>query len=171
LIEFAPPRQLNRWVDATQISVSFKRRKTMRKYFRAIVLLLVVLTFSATIYPNLGSQSRRRIRRIADTNLHINAGAYYSWNVSVTNEKGAGLMGGFNASSPVEFYILQPDEFQRWKNGESYSYIFATGRVSNFAFDPPIGMGKGDYVFVLSNKFSVITSKDVRITLDLDEPQ
>lgn len=112
----------------------------------------------------------RRIRPIVNTNLHIKPGNYVVWNVRIENRNGAWLGGGFTASSDVEFFVLTQEEFERWRNNESYSYIFATGRISRFIFDPPLGLGPGDYRLVLSNKFSIFTSKDVRIILQTEEP-
>lgn len=135
-------------------------------------LLTLFLLANVSVVGQWGPRPKPpKIRRVVSNNLHIKPGAYFTWNLIVDNRKGAWLHGSFSASSAVEFYVLTPDEYERWRNDESYSYVFATGRVRGFVFDPPLGLSSGEYRLVMSNKFSFLTSKDVGIVLDLEGPQ
>lgn len=70
-----------------------------------------------------------------------------------------GLDGG---SRDVEVYLLDEDDLANWHNGIKPTPVYESGRTSAATVELPLP-GEGRYHLLVSNRYSVFTSKTVRI--------
>src|SRR3954469_22740838 len=110
----------------------------MRRLLTCAALMLMLI-----------ATAHAKVRPIARGNYHVNPGGFISWKIEVHGDKTAGLFGGYTANTDVEFFIFLPDDFEKWQRGESFSYIFASGRTRGTQFNG-FGLDKGNYVIVVS---------------------
>lgn len=98
--------------------------------------------------------------------LHI-AAEHYNWEVfDVTDPRPCrltgrvvGLAGG---NEDVRVYVFDADGMINFRNGTAGNAIFQSGQTSAVTLDVPLP-GTGTYYFVISNVFSVFTSKTVQV--------
>jgi hypothetical protein len=70
-----------------------------------------------------------------------------------------GLAGG---SRDVEVYVLDDDGYQDWQNGIRPRALFQSGRTSATTLEVDLPK-RGRYHLLLSNRYSILTAKRVRI--------
>jgi hypothetical protein len=120
----------------------------MKKVFLALVFL-----FLLTAYGYAQKQTQ--------TTVNLKPGGY-TYFTKIYTKKSQTLAVNFDASSPVEVYVLDIDNFANWRNGNSFSSYYTSGRISRGIIT--LKLGNGVYYLVVSNTFSVLTSKTVVMT-------
>lgn len=89
----------------------------------------------------------------------------FTW-VGIQFPKESRLSGSFRAQggsrNDIEVYIIESDEFENLKNGNEFSSIYSSGRRTTGKFD--LRLPAGDYMMILNNRFSLLTSKAVTVT-------
>jgi hypothetical protein len=91
--------------------------------------------------------------------LNLKPGGH--WQTSRNFTRVGNFVGAFDSNTDVEVYVLDTYNFAAWSRGESFSSVYSSGRTSKGNFD--VRLGKGIWYFVVSNKFSYISSKTVGI--------
>lgn len=100
--------------------------------------------------------------RVSYSNARINPGNYVWFNKKISYWTSNVYVAKFEASSPLEVFVLDEKNFYLFQNGKSFFSYYSSGRVSDGGFNMQLKNGK--YFLVVSNTFSIITGKDVKIT-------
>lgn len=99
-------------------------------------------------------------------NEGINVPAWQYHYLEISLEAGWQLSGLITSDTPVNIWLLEPREFEAFKNGETFHHISAGSRERTLGFSFIYDVPKTQkYYFVVDNKFSWITSKDVWVYL------
>ena len=120
--------------------------------------ILVIFVFLFLMMVSVNAQTNRR-QNIKTQNISLPAGNSWSWQ-RYYHRVGSFTV-GFTASSDVEVYLLDEENYRAWEKGNAFSYVYFSGRVSNGAFTYNV---KGAYRLVVSNKFSYLTRKNVSLS-------
>jgi hypothetical protein len=80
------------------------------------------------------------------------------------------LIGSFHASSrtgnDIETLIADQSDSENWKNGHEARVYYTSGRTTNGRFN--VHLSPGRYVLAFSNKFSLVTGKNVTADIELN---
>lgn len=100
---------------------------------------------------------------IVDSTYRIPAGTYYS--VPLNLSCNARIQGAFVSSAvlgdDIIVYVLNANQFSRFKEGLSASTYYNSGKVESATFD--LWLDRGTYYVVLSNTYSLISTKNVAL--------
>lgn len=98
----------------------------------------------------------------------VKAGAVRYWTFEVV--KPSRVSGRFRASggsrNDIEAVIAEWPECENWMNGNQAMVNFSSGRVTNGRMDVRLGV-PGNYCIAFSNRFSVLTDKEVAAEIQI----
>lgn len=114
-----------------------------------------------------GSLAPPTVVRVADADAQeIQAGHFVSWTWHVADSRPclltghvSGLAGG---RKDVQALVMTADQFTNMSNRLNVTPIYGSEQVSALTLRIPLP-GPGDYAFVLSNAFSILTDKTVQV--------
>lgn len=130
----------------------------------AFLLLLLTTTAHAQQRPACPPQARPNLGILVDARrgvFTLNPGAYISIPFHALNKDSSFVCGRFQSNTPVEVYILDPGQMDKFINGQGSSVFYNSGRVNTqmiYAQLPP-----GEYFLVINNRFSTFARKVVSI--------
>jgi hypothetical protein len=100
--------------------------------------------------------------------FRIEAGQYWSQGFTISSPQcrvNLNVIAIAGGQLDVETQIFEKPSFISWQSGvTSAEPVFKSGRVRQTALDVPI-RGPGEFIVVVSNKFSLLTAKDVQATI------
>jgi LEA14-like dessication related protein len=100
---------------------------------------------------------------IVDSTYRIPAGTYYS--IPLNLSCNARIQGVFVSSATlgddIIVYVLNANQFNRFKDGLSTSTYYNSGKVETSTFD--LWLDRGTYHVVLSNTYSLVSTKNVAL--------
>ncbi len=121
-----------------------------------VVLFLFLFLFGVS-----QTMAQRQIEKA----IAIGAGEY--WFLQLAPDATETINGRFQArggsANDVEVFILDEDGLENWKNGHSTPTYYNSGRKTVGTFN--VTLNKGVYYLIISNKFSIISSKAVTLKL------
>jgi len=93
----------------------------------------------------------------------VPAGAYLAFDYAFAQP--SRMWGRFRAEggkgNDIEAFVLDDDSFENWKNGHQVKAYYQSGRVTVATYD--VTLPKGNYHFVFSNTFSIVTPKALTV--------
>ena len=103
--------------------------------------------------------------------ITVNAGSYYNVPFTVNSSmSGAKVSGSFTASggsgNDIIVLILDDIAYTNWVNGHQVTVLYSSGQLTTDTLNVSITTS-GTYHLVYSNRFSVISTKNVNTTVDL----
>ena len=107
---------------------------------------------------------RVNVSLFSEQGLGVDAGTYWSNSVTIpADAKYASIAIDFEviAGKDVEVYVLDDVAFGNWKADIAVQAFYSSGRVA--AGRKTVTLSPGTYVVVVSNRFSVVTRKAVRV--------
>ena len=100
---------------------------------------------------------------IVDSVFEVPAGKFYWYPIPL--QCTARVLGGFIASATlgdnIVFYILDEEGFNLIQNNEPFYPYYNSDKVESGVFD--VTLNPGNYYFIMSNSYSLISSKDVQL--------
>lgn len=97
--------------------------------------------------------------------MTLNPGKFWFRPIFISESKA--FSGRFRAKggsgNDVEVYILDPDGFENFRNGNSARTYYNSGRKTVESFN--VTLPTGNYYLVVSNTFSIISTKNVSLTI------
>jgi len=100
--------------------------------------------------------------------ITVKAGGYYDQPFTVTNQN-ATVSGSFSAAggsgNDIEVYIMTDMDLTNWANGHQSQSYYQSGRVT--VGNISASLSSGNYHLVFSNKWSIISSKNVNTTVTM----
>jgi hypothetical protein len=145
----------------------------MKRFFAPILLLVSILVMGAVpgcITPITGLVSRSY--NLINGTITVSPGTYYSvsFPVDMNAMRNVWVDGSFTAAggsgNDIEVHIMDDIAYTNWVNGHTVSVIYSSGKVTTANIDVPITMS-GNYYLVFSNRFSMVSSKNVATKVDL----
>jgi hypothetical protein len=109
--------------------------------------------------------------QIATGQIIVKAGEFVRYPIHITPEmRDAHVAGSYNVSggqgNDIDAVLSGEDEFSNWINGhQAHGCHFSNGKKTTDHFD--VKLEPGDYVLAFSNKFSVLTDKQVFLEVSL----
>lgn len=103
--------------------------------------------------------------------ITVNAGSYYNVPFTVNSSmSGPTVSGSFTASggsgNDIIVLILDDIAYTNWVNGHQVTALYSSGQLTTDTFNVSMTTS-GTYHLVYSNRFSVISTKNVSTTVDL----
>lgn len=141
--------------------------KSVLPTLAVVASLLMTLTPAAAMD---GSSTVAGIRpvtiHVANGTQQIKARQYASWAFDVPSSKSGCLLTGdvtvlSGGEKDVMVLVMTGDQFANWQNDHQAQVFFSTGRETAIPLNVPM-KGSGKYVLVVSNAFSLLTSKVVQ---------
>jgi hypothetical protein len=171
-----PTRASSRPITPPAEASSTKKRNSVA----GLVLVLLVLLAVVIVKSNDGGSnpSARNIVRTAppptvfqlalDQELAIPAGSYQTFKWDAPPDKPNCHISGHievtdGGSKDVEVVVMRGDDFQNYVNGHDAKQYFQVQRTSAVMLDVNTGQA-GPLVLAISNAFSVLSEKKVRLT-------
>jgi len=111
-------------------------------------------------------------QKLVNENVEVAAGSlrYWTFRVEQAGLVNAHVVGTFKASgglgNDIQVVLAEETEFQNWLNGHSASVLYGTQKVTAGRIDVPITK-PGTYVIGFSNKFSLLSGKNVSADVEL----
>jgi hypothetical protein len=108
-----------------------------------------------------------RVTSIPNAEVDIPAGAFYGWRYAVEPSQPTCHLTGHvevlsGGNKDVIVYVLESDDYENLKNGHDAKIYFQTARTSAATLDVHT-TAPGPKVLAISNAFSVLTSKRIRL--------
>ena len=111
-------------------------------------------------------------QKIATGQLIVKSGGYVQYRIRINPEmRDARISGSFNvgggSGNDIEAVLAGENEFPNWINGHEARVYYGTGgKKTTDRFS--VRLGPGDYILAFSNKFSVLSDKQVFLNVDLN---
>jgi hypothetical protein len=126
-----------------------------------------VVPAAVDLVPEFVLQPPPAVLPLLDTGaLNVPAGTSHSVSFSVDDERPCVLTGHVlgiaGGRRDVEVYVLDQDGIINWSNGTAANTLFQSGRMAAVSLQVHLP-GPGEYHFLVSNRFSVVTDKTVEV--------
>ena len=164
---------------ATLESSSQKRTTLARTIVGVVILafLLLVLYSGLTSRQSANPSTAPSLLRpfsqkLVNENMEVAAGSvkYWTFRVEQASLINAHVVGTFRTSggsgNDIQVVLAEDIEFQNWSNGHPANVLYGTQKVTAGRIDVPITR-PGTYVIGFSNKFSLLSSKNVSADIEL----
>jgi len=145
----------------------------MKRFFALVLLCVSILVIGSVLgcttpITDLVSRSYNLI----NGTITESPGRYYSvsFPVDMNAMHNVWVDGSFTAAGglgdDIEVYIMDDIAYTNWVNGHTVSVIYSSGKVTTANIGVAITMS-GNYHLVFSNRFSIVSSKNVATKVDL----
>jgi len=139
-----------------------------------LVLLALILWWAATSHGPGARQlqliaKQQHTQQINNPVQAINALGYYYYKLDAPpGATNVTLQGNFTASggsgNDIEAYVMSEADFVNWQNSHPAKTYYNSGKVTVGNINVNLPADAGTYYLVLNNKFSLLTSKSVRVS-------
>jgi hypothetical protein len=112
-------------------------------------------------------------QNLVNATITVDAGSYYGvrFSVDTVRMQNAAVVGTFTASggsgNDIDVFILDDIAFTNWVNGHQVMTLYYPGRLTTERINVSV-TSSGTYHLVFSNKFSIISAKNVSTKVDLN---
>jgi hypothetical protein len=130
--------------------VSSKKGKKTLKII-AIILAVILVAFAFFFFIRLNTpMGTPPIYHIVNLkNLTLENSKYSVYNF--TTQSGNQIYGSFNATEPIQVYIVNSANFVNWEKGQNITPIYSSGKVANAIFDHVSLPSSGIYYIIYDN--------------------
>jgi len=142
---------------------------------KVVWFVIIVIALGAWWVASSNSPSARQIQQIAKQQhterlnnpaLSVNPTGFAYFKLDVpANASDVTLQGNFTASggsgNDVEAYVMSEEDFVNWQNGHAAKTYYNSGKVTVGTINVHVPAGRCYLVF--NNKFSLLSSKSVRV--------
>lgn len=138
-----------------------------------LVLLALILWWAATSRSPGARQlqqivKQQHVQQINNPVQVINALGYYYYKLDAPpGATNVAFQGNFTASggsgNDIEVYVMSEADFVNWQNGHAAKTYYNSGKVTVGNITVNLPADAGTYYLVFNNKFSLLSSKSVRL--------
>jgi len=157
--------------------ISVERKKN-RKAFWALLVVAGLVIYWATTSRSPGAQQVQQLvkqqhtQSISNPSQIVAATAYSYFKMDVPQgASSVHLQGSFTANggsgNDIEVLVVSEQEFLNWQNRHPAKTFYNSGKVTAGSVDVNLPPDAGTYYIVLSNTFSLLSSKNVQINASL----
>src|ERR1035437_6271838 len=130
-----------------------------------------VTLLALTIVPLAGCSTTLKTSNLVNGAITVKAGSYYEVPFTITNAMtNSSVQGSFNASggsgNDIIVLVFDDTSFFNWVNGHQATPIYNSGQLTTSNINASITT-PGTYHLVFSNMFSLVTSKQVTTSVNL----
>jgi len=139
-----------------------------------LVLLALILWWAATSHSPGARQlqqiaKQQHVQQINNPVQAINALGYYYYKLDAPpGATNVTLQGNFTASggsgNDIEAYVMSEADFVNWQNGHAAKTYYNSGKVTVGNITVNLPADAGTYYLMFNNKFSLLSSKSVRLS-------
>jgi hypothetical protein len=133
-----------------------------------IVMSVIVALFMSGVGFHLHDTPVPFTTQIVKGDVTVPAGAYLDYQFTIPSDaqkNSVSLSLEFTAQggdNDIKVYVLDSIDFSYYQNGQNYTSLYQSGRITTAGFSMNIPTN-GTYYLVLDNKFSMTTPKNVNV--------
>jgi hypothetical protein len=127
--------------------------------FGLVVIAVLFLGCTGTAPPTMFSQV------IINETTKISAQSYKAWDLSPITRPDCTLTGSISSDETVNLYIVDEVNYVKYYNGNPFEYLYGLKSIKQSMVNANYPMLAGKAYLVIDNKFSILTPKNVQITI------